>query len=257
MASTKASGSIIEICRYPVKGLSPDRLDEVILEPGDTLPYDRAYAVENGGRDFDFDNPRHLPKSKFLMLAKHERLASIETSFDEATGLLTVLRDNKQVARGNLRERIGRQMLEQFFAAFMKGDLNGAPRIVGAEGISLSDTSVKCVSIINHETVKDIERVSGQSINPLRFRGNLLIEGVEPWAELDWVNRDIRIGNEVVLYGIERIMRCAATNVDPATALRDMTIPQTLNDAFGHTDCGIYAEISFGGKIKKGDKIEV
>ena len=257
MNEIKEPSVIAQICRYPVKGLSVEFLTETSLEPGDTIPWDRAFAIENGGQEFDPDNPRHLSKSKFLMLAKNEKLANLETRFDGDTGLLTILRGGKPVARGNLTERIGRQMLEQFFAAFMEDGLRGPPRIVGVEGHSFSDVPEKYLSIINLASVRDIERITGQSIDPVRFRGNLLVDGLEAWQEFELVGRDIRISDTVTLHGTARITRCAATNVNPDTARRDMTIPLALHDAFGHMDCGIYVEVIEGGQITEGDEIKL
>ena len=56
---------------------------------------------------------------------------------------------------------------------------------------------------------------------------------------------------------IKRIVRCAATNVDPATAARDMNIPHTLMRELGHADLGVYAEVLDGGEIATGDAIHV
>ena len=50
-------------------------------------------------------------------------------------------------------------------------------------------------------------------------------------------------------------MRCAATDVDPETGIRDLTIPRTLLDNFDHTDCGVYAEVIAPGEIASGDVI--
>ena len=66
--------------RYPVKGLTPEQLENVQLTPGETLPFDRAYAIENGPGRFDPDAPRHLPKINFLMLMRDERLATLRLS---------------------------------------------------------------------------------------------------------------------------------------------------------------------------------
>ena len=63
--------------RYPVKGLTPEPLQSVVLSPGETLPYDRAWAIENGPGRFDQAQPRHLPKITFLMLMRDERLATL------------------------------------------------------------------------------------------------------------------------------------------------------------------------------------
>ena len=42
-------------------------------------------------------------------------------------------------------------------------------------------------------------------------------------------------------------MRCAATEVDPDTGIRDLPIPRTLMQTYGHADCGVYAEVIEGG----------
>ena len=54
---------------------------------------------------------------------------------------------------------------------------------------------------------------------------------------------------------VKRIHRCAATEVDPVTALRDLPIPRTLLQSFGHGDCGVYAEVTADGEIAVGDAI--
>ena len=128
--STLTVPHITALYRYPVKGLSAEALGETVLSPGETVPCDRIYAIENGPGRFDPEHPRHLPKVNFLMLMRNERLATLETRFDEASHVLTILRQGKQVARGALRERLGRQMVEQFLGAYMKDALRGPPRIV-------------------------------------------------------------------------------------------------------------------------------
>ena len=246
---------IAALYRYPVKGLSPEALQRVRLTAGETLPFDRAFAIEAGGGSFDPESPRHLPKNMFLMLMRDERLALLRSRFDPQTGILAILRDGKQVARGDLGQRIGRQMLEQFFAAFMADELHGAPRIVHAPGHSFSDAGEKVVSIVNLASVREIERVIGRAVDPLRFRANIYVEGLPAWAEFDWVGRKIALGDSARLAVFDRIKRCAATNVDPNTAQRDMNIPRTLMDAFGHCDCGVYARVVAGGDLSTGEAL--
>lgn len=250
-----SGGRIASIWRYPVKGLTPEQLAGVRLAPGETLPFDRAFAIENGAGAFDENAPRYLPKTAFLMLQRDERLATLRTQFAPESGMLTVLRNGRQVARGNLNERIGRQMIEQFLAAFMADALRGPPRIVHAGGHSFSDVPAKVVSIVSLASLRDLERVAGRALDPLRFRANIYVEGLPAWAEFGWLDRTIGLGGEVRLQVLDRIRRCAATNVDPATGARDGNIPRTLTEAFGHADFGIYAKVLAGGGIATGTAV--
>ena len=240
--------------RYPVKGLTPEPLSRVRLEAGETLPFDRAWAIENGPGRFDPAAPRHLPKINFLMLMRDERLATLRTSFDEASQTLTIMRDGKQVARGQLTTPLGRQLIEQFMAAYMKAELRGPPKIVQAPGHSFSDMAAKCVHIVNLASIRDLERSVGRPVDPLRFRANLYLDGGEPWTEFGWMNKEIGIGN-ARLSVFARTQRCEATNVDPARGVRDMALPAHLLRAWGHQDFGIYAKVVTGADIAAGDAV--
>jgi uncharacterized protein YcbX len=247
---------VVGLYRYPVKGLSPETLTQADVPTGGTMPADRRYAIENGPGRFDPAAPRHLPKITFLMLMRNERLAVLKTRYDDAAETLTVERDGKRVAWGQLNSKLGRQLLEQFFAGYMRGDLRGAPRIVEAEGHSFSDVSAKCLHIVNLASLRELERAAGRTIDPLRFRPNVVIDGLPAWAEFGWLDKEISIG---ALKGsvFARTQRCDATNVDPTSAARDMSIPALLQRTWGHTDFGVYAKVAEGGTLRVGDTVVV
>jgi uncharacterized protein len=96
----------------------------------------------------------------------------------------------------------------------------------------------------------------GGPVHPLRFRANLYVEGWPAWHEADLLGETLAIGN-ARLRIVKRITRCAAVNVDPDTAARDLEIPEALMRRFGHTECGIYAEVIAPGEIAVGDEIKV
>jgi hypothetical protein len=237
-----------------VKGLSPELLAEVALTPGEAIPLDRAWAIENGPGRFDPQSPRPLPKVNFLMLMRNERLATLETRLEPGTSTLVILRQGRQVARGDLATRLGRQMLEQFLAAYMKDALRGPPRIVSAPGHMFADVPVKCLHLVNLASVRDLERVAGRPIDPRRFRANLVLDGVPAWSEHDWVGQQIGAG-ATRLEVIDRTERCEAINVDPATGARDMGLPALLQRTWGHVDFGVYARVAVGGILRIGDII--
>ncbi len=245
---------ITDIYRYPVKGLSPEPLPRVALAPGRTLPADRRYAVENGPSGFDPADPKWMSKAYFLMLQRDEWLAGLQTRFDDANNVLTIRRNGSVATEGDLETAQGRTAVEQFFASHFANQIKGPPKILKGKDHSFSDVASKVVSIINLGTLQAIENVVGQPVAPLRFRANLYLRGWPAWHEFDLLGRTLAIG-EARLKVVQRIRRCAAINVDPDTAARDLSIPHTLMQCFGHGDCGIYAEVTAGGSIARGDAV--
>src|SRR3979411_1730811 len=252
-----AQPRVKSIYRYPVKGLSAEKLPGIVLAPGQTVPADRLYALQERPSGFELAAPAYIPKNRFLMLMRNERLARLDTHFDDATPMLTVREGGRAAARGDLRPLAGRQAIEAFFAGFCADALRGPPRVLHAPGHSFSDVAKKVVSIINLASVADIETLVGAPVDPLRFRANLFVEGWPAWREFELIGKVLSVGAQARLKVVKRIMRCAATNVEPGTGIRDLTIPATLTRNFGHADCGIYAEVIAGGPIAAGDRIDV
>jgi uncharacterized protein len=243
------------IYRYPVKGLGPERLAVAALAAGRSIAGDRRYAIENGPSGFDPARPAYLPKNRFLMLMRNERLAELRTAFEDATHTLVVTAERREVARGDLRTPEGRAAIERFFAEFCADELRGPPKVLSAPGHSFSDVSRQVLSIINLASVAAIETIVGVPVHPLRFRANLYVGGWPAWGEFDLVGREVAIGRAVRLKIVKRIERCAATNVDPDSGIRDLAIPHTLMRTFGHADCGVYGEVVAGGSIAPGDAV--
>jgi len=244
------------IYRYPVKGFTPERMPHVALTPRATLPLDRAYAVENGPSKFDPQKPQYFPKIRFLELMRNARLAALRTSFDEVTHVLSIRYESREAVRGDLRTAEGRAAIEQFLAVYCADELRGPPKVLNAPGHSFSDVAKQVVSIINLASVAELEGAAGVPIDPLRFRGNLHVAGWPAWHEFNLLGSQIAIGPRVRLKAVKRIVRCAATEVDPDTAVRDLPIPRLLMDTYGHADGGIYAEVIEGGEIASGDTVE-
>jgi len=243
------------IYRYPVKGLSAEPLRRTRLQAGQTIAADRRYAIENGPSGFDPAAPAYFPKIRFLMLMRNERLARLETVYDEITHRLSIREGGREVAQGNLAMPEGRQAIEDFFAVYCADELRGPPKVLYASGHSFSDVARKVVSIINLATVAAVENAAGAPVDPLRFRANLYVEGWLAWHEFALIGKEIAIGATARLKVVKRIVRCAATEVDPDTGIRDLAIPRTLAEAFGHGDCGVYAEVVGGGDLAIGDPI--
>jgi MOSC domain-containing protein len=188
-------------------------------------------------------------------LMRNERLARLRTRYDDASHTLAIESDGREAARGDLRTPAGRAQVEAFFAKFCSDELRGPPKVLHAPGHSFSDVARKVVSIINLASVAALETAVGTPVHPLRFRGNVYVTGWPAWREFDLVGEEIAIGAGARLKIVKRIVRCAATNVDPDTGIRDLSIPETLLRTFGHADCGVYGEVVGGGEIAVGDDL--
>ena len=128
--------------------------------------------------------------------------------------------------------------------------------MVQAPGHRFTDHPLGHVSIVNLASVRALERRVGRPVDPLRFRANLYAEGWPAWAENAAVGGAVRLG-AVRGKVFKPIVRCAATEVDPATGVRDIEVVRALHDHFGHLFCGIYIEVTQGGVIAEGDAVEL
>ncbi len=222
------------IYRYPVKGLTAEPLARTSLTSGETVPGDRLYAIENGPSGFDPAAPSYLGKQHFLMLMRNERLAKLRTTFDQSSHMLSLGHGGREVARGDLRTQDGRAAIERYFAEFCADELRGPPKILHAPGHSFSDVARKVVSIINLDSLAALADIVRAPVDPLRFRANVYVAGWPAWSELDLLGEVLAAGPRARLKVVKRILRCAATNVDPQTGIRDLNVPHTLQRTYGH-----------------------
>lgn len=251
------TASLQKIARYPVKGLSADYVEQVDLTAGAGLPGDRRFALALGSTEFSSSEPKWLPKTSFLMLMRNERLALLDAHYDEETGQLTLQRGGRQVLGVDLNNPTGPLVLGQFIGSFLQGDLRGTPKLVSAEGHSFCDSRESYVSIINSASLQDLgQRILRQEVDERRFRANLTVSAEAPWVERTWVGREIKLG-AARLKVEEQIERCAATDVNPETAQRDVNIPKTLQRAYGQATFGVYAKVLESGTVKAGDGLEL
>ncbi len=124
--------------------------------------------------------------------------------------------------------------------------------LTAPDGYRFTDSRSGFLSLINLASVAAVEDMVGAPVDPLRFRGNLHVTGLPAFAELDLVGTELATEAGLRLKVTKRIVRCAATNVDPVTGERDLAIPGALQNTLGHADCGIYAEVVAGGEVRAG-----
>ncbi len=250
------TASLARICRFPVKGMSAEDLDSVQLTAGQTLPGDRRFAIARDSATLDPAEPGWVPKSHFVTLVRTARLARLTTRYDAETGELAIYRGKRRVAHADITDPTGRSVVDQFLAAFLDDDVMRMPRLIDAGDTALTDAAEPWISVINLASVRDLARVTGMPVDAVRFRGNLLLDGLPPWVEWDWPGHAIDIG-AARLNVIEPIARCAAVDVNPETGARDTNLPKLLRRGYGHVCLGVYASVAAGGTIATGDPVTV
>jgi len=241
------------IQRFPIKGLSPEPLASVTLTPGEGMPGDRLFGFARYNSGFDPDNPQPLPKDRFVVLLKEAALAGLHSSFDQTTGVLDM-----GGTRFEMFDASDRTRAERWLHDTLALDDPEPPRFVSAAPHRFTDVSVtsaqmmNAISVLNLASVRDLADRIGAPIHPTRFRANLVMDFADPWIELDAVDRTITLG-DVTLRILQRTRRCAATEVNPDTAERDLRVPYLLRKEMGHLDMGVYAEVTHGGILRPGD----
>ena len=250
------SWSLAEIYRHPVKSLGEEALEGVRLEAGQPLPWDRIWAIAHGATDWDASAPQWAVPGNFVNQTHVPALAQIAMRFDEASGTLSLRhpdRPDLEIVPGTAE---GDAALTGWVAPLAEPTRPGPYRICQAPNAAFTDFEDTHVSIATLPSRRALESLVGQPLQPIRFRMNLWLDGPELWSELDWVGRELEIG-EARLRIVGRDERCNATNANPATGARDTQIPALLRKTFGHMDFGIYAQVTRGGMMRRGDPAQL
>ncbi|MEX0338708.1 MAG: MOSC domain-containing protein [Arenibacterium sp.] len=255
------TGQVLSLATYPIKGLSPEPLDRVRLVAQNGFPGDRMFAFAKGNSGQDTENPKILPKDRYLVLLQHAKLAGLHTTFDPETQILTINTSGQPPRVFDKTLSADKVLACDYLSDLLDLRPEEYPFFVSAAPLRFTDVSVvspthmNAVSLINLASVRAFAQAIGEEINPARFRGNILIDGWPPLAELELVGKDIQIGT-ARFHGLLRTQRCAATEVNPDTAERDIPLPYKLMKTYGHRDMGLYMEVVEGGEIKTGDAAE-
>jgi uncharacterized protein YcbX len=247
---------IEHLYRYPVKGLTPEALEEVVVDERGVFPWDRAFALAQGDAPFDPAHPIWLPKHNFMCLMANASAARIRASFDARHGMLALQApDGPAITENPLRPE-GQARLAAFLTTFLGDEARGTPRFLHVPGHVFADDDRPVISLIGLASLADLSARAGAPRHRLRFRANIYLAGVPPWAEFDWVGRELALGG-TRLRVLSRIPRCPATQVNPETAERDADVPAELKRLYGHVECGVFAEVLEGGRLAVGDALEL
>lgn len=235
----RPTGAVVsELCRYPIKSLSRETLDSVVVQAERAFPGDREWAILRGQYACEHDptRSRWLHKAKFHVMMLDEKLAALQVVYTGATHQLEV-RDQTGlvVLDANIGSNDGREKAEAFFADFLGRErldpsVNNVPLQLVRSNVPghayhnhNGQVGDQVVHIVNLETIRALQAKMdpGTKLSAHRFRANIYIDGLSAWEELGWVGRTIRIG-EVEMEVECPTIRCPATQVCPETGQRDM-----------------------------------
>jgi ferredoxin-NADP reductase/uncharacterized protein YcbX len=250
---------VASIVRYPVKGFPgvPEH-GQAAVEPGRGLRWDRSHAIENG--NVVVESPEAWnSRSVYFHVARHEAIVRYGVALDDAETDSPTLRFTAPDGRSAAAPVAEATAEESAVGALLRDTLPAGPagpvRLIRTGAAGLWDWPAAHLSVINLATVAALEEAAGAPVDPRRFRGNILLDGLPAWGELSLLGRRMRIGTAVVEF-FQPTDRCRATTIDPVRGVPDLNVPGLLASGFGHMFCGVYARVVSPGTMQAGDPLE-
>lgn len=243
------TGTVTEIWRHPIKSHGREPLDRVALFVGQTLPYDRLWAVAH--EEADADGSKWVSCHSFSRGSKAPQLNAIWAKLDETPEQITLT--HPQRAPLTFHPDTEADKLIAWTQGFIPDNRAQSARIVRAETNGFPDTK-DTITIGNMSSHRAVEQRHGAPLSSHRWRCNFWVDGLAPWEEFDWIDREIRIG-DAILRVTERTDRCLLTTANPETGQRDADTLAAL-DHWGHRDFTVRAEVVTAGVVAKGDTVQ-
>lgn len=244
--------ALAHIWRHPLKAIGREEIRATQLEAGAWLPFDRLWAVAHERSKL---SEGWAKKINFLRGVTEPALMAATARLDEATQTLTL--DHPEAGRVKLRPDADADwpVFQDWLSRIWPADLPAPTGIYRASDAHLTDVEGAWLSLHTLASHRAVESALKRELSIHRWRGNLWLDGADPWAEKDWIGRQIKIGDATLEVKVE-ITRCKATMANPDTGQRDADTLAALQD-FGHQEFGVYAEVIQGGRISVGDTAKV
>jgi uncharacterized protein len=241
---------VAQLWRHPIKGHGVEPVAEVTLCPGATMPWDRVWAIAHAAARVAPGSANWVPCANFSRGAKSPELMAIRARVDEAAGRVTLTHPRRDPLAVDPDDPADAARLIAWVTPLADPD-RPAPAFVVRARVGMIDSDYPSISVLSRASLAALGDRLGLPLAMERFRGNVWLDGLAPFAELDLVGRDIRLG-AARLRVRERITRCKATTVDPATGIPDADTLGALRAGWGHQDFGVYAEVVEAGRVAIG-----
>lgn len=246
---------LTQIVRHPVKSAGYEELDRAALTEGRPLASDRLWAIRTDSGTLTGAPEGWVTKLAFLRGAAEGSLQAIRARFDEATGALSLTHPARPAFSGTLPAD-GPALVDWLRPLWPDTRPALVDLVARQDGGAMTDRPEPYLAILNHATLHALGAAMGRDLSIHRWRGNLWLDGLPPWAEFDLIDREIAIG-EARLRIERRITRCVATTFDPETGLPAGDTLAALEQGWGHKDFGVYARVTRSGTIATGDTVTV
>ena len=260
------SVEITSINYCPVKSVSFQSIEKCSIKKNIGIIGDRIFAFATG---LDQDQAKLFEKSPDERKGKWNKILTLKNSpalnkynFKFRDEKLTFTIKDKEILSIDINQLSEREALSNKISE-LESSLKQPIVLMKNDAFPFFDTSiskkvdfVNSVSLLNTQSINDFENKTNKKIETSIFRGNICIDGVEPWKERDWIGKTIKINN--VLFKVEKnIPRCVAINLKPKTDDNSFNLLQLLKKNYNHFDMGIYLTALDDGEINIGSKIEL
>jgi uncharacterized protein YcbX len=179
---------------------------------------------------------------------------AVRARTDEAAATVTLTHPLREPLTVDPDDAADAERLLAWVVPLWNPDRPAPARVVRAP-VGMTDSDFPSIAILNRASLAALGERLDMDLAMERFRGNVWLDGLAPWAEFDLVGRDVRVG-EATLRVREIISRCAATTVDPDTGIPDADTLGALQAGWDHQNFGVYAEVVEGGRVAVGDPAE-
>lgn len=253
-------GRVAALYRYPLQGCGGQPLTHANITAWDGFPFDRIIGLVEEIKRKTIDGEQVIHKLRgdimLLHLNSHYDPATKELSlYNGPTCLVTArLPDEDDIIANQLARLLGYEHHHTLTCGYKMGcDLLPAtskqqkPLIKGAY-------KKTAISIINRASVAALSTAMGVAIDETRFRANIYIDNLPPFAEWHWLGKTMPLG-PLLIQPIERTTRCNIVEINPKSGTRDLDLLNQLLYHYQHKDMGIYAEVIKGGSLTIGDTL--
>ncbi len=239
----------------PVKSLSFSSVKKLEILDNIGIKFDRNFAFTRDLDDYKINyilnNPLKRQIINFLSLKHFPELN--EYNFDYEKDTLILKKNNNIILKTNINIQSDVKILCNKILILIP-KLKRIKLIKDSKNPFFDTMPSNTISLINLNSIKDLEKKISKNVELERFRGNIYINGLDPWKERNLINKTLVINN-IKFKVIKEIARCSATNIKPYSSEYNLSVPKLLKQFYNHFNLGIYILPLNNGNIKLNDEI--